>query len=98
MAIWQVQEAPGGARFRVRVVPRARRSEVAGLWGDCLKVRRAAPPVEGAANRELVAFLAQALGVRPAQVEILSGASSREKLIAVEGVGPQEVEQRLLAP
>jgi len=93
---WQVEETGEGVRFRVRVVPRARKSEIAGLLGKALKVRLAAPPVEGAANKALVAFLAQRLGVRRAQVQIVSGQTSREKLVAVEGVGLREVRERLL--
>jgi len=95
---WQVEETREGVRFRVRVVPRARKSEIAGLLGKALKVRLAAPPVEGAANKALVAvaFLAQRLGVRRAQVQIVSGQTSREKLVAVEGVGLREARERLL--
>lgn len=93
---FRVEPSAEGARFRVRVVPRARKDEVAGLLGDALKVRLAAPPVEGAANRALVKFLAQRLGVRASQVHILAGHTSREKVVAVEGLPPKEVEARLL--
>jgi uncharacterized protein len=95
MAEWRVEEVGGGVRFRVRVVPRARRSEVAGLWSDCLKIRLAAPPVEGAANRALVAFVAARLGVRQAQVELIGGETSREKTLRVQGVTVQQVRERL---
>ncbi len=83
-------------RFRVRVVPRASRDEVAGLQGEALRVRLTAPPVEGAANLALVDFLARRLGVRKGQVRILSGGTSRDKVVAVEGVSAGEVRARLL--
>ncbi|MGQ9457343.1 MAG: DUF167 domain-containing protein [Anaerolineae bacterium] len=93
---WAVEEREEGVRFRVRVIPRASRDEVAGLQGEALRVRLTAPPVEGAANRALVEFLARQLGVRKGQVWILSGEASREKVVAVEGVEAEEVRARLL--
>lgn len=89
-------EGSGSAvRFEVRVQPRASRTEVAGPYGDALKVRLAAPPVEGAANRELVAFLARALGVPKSAVRIVRGETRRSKLVEVEGRGEEDV-RRLL--
>lgn len=93
---WAVEEREGSVRFRVRVVPRASRDEVVGLQGEALRVRLTAPPVEGAANRALVEFLARQLGVRKGQVCILSGEASREKVVAVGGVTAEEVRARLL--
>ena len=79
--------------FAVRVVPRASRSEVAGEHGGALRVRVAAPPVEGAANEELTRTLARALGVPARAVEIVSGHHSKLKRVRVGGVGAE----RLLA-
>ncbi|MGC8839196.1 MAG: DUF167 domain-containing protein [Anaerolineae bacterium] len=93
---WTVEEQEGGVRFRVRVVPRASRDEVAGLQGEALRVRLTAPPVEGAANRALVDFLARQLGVRRSQVHILAGEASRDKVVAVEGLTAEEARARLL--
>ena len=79
----------GGAdrvRFAVRVQPRASRSEIVGLHGDALKIRLAAPPVDGAGNEALVELVASALGVAKRAVRIVSGASSRSKTVEVEGV------------
>jgi uncharacterized protein (TIGR00251 family) len=81
-----VQARDGGVRFAVRVVPRASRSAVEGVHGDALKVRLAAPPVDGAANEALVALLADALGVRPRAVRIVHGTTARTKVIEVDGV------------
>ncbi len=79
-------ETPDGLVFAVRVQPRASRNEVAGLQGDALKVRLTAPPVEGEANRALVAFLAEVCGVRRADVELLSGETSRDKRVRIRGL------------
>jgi uncharacterized protein len=91
--------APGGGPdhtdLRVRVQPRASQTEVVGLHGGALKVRLAAPPVEGAANRELERFLAKALGLPRSAVELLRGATSREKLVRVHGLSPEQVRERL---
>ena len=69
----------------LHVQPGAKRTEVAGTHGDRVKIRLAAPPVDGAANEELVRFLAETFGVPRRQVTIVSGASSRQKRVRVEG-------------
>jgi len=69
----------------VHVQPGARRSEVAGLHGDRLKVRIAAPALDGRANAALVAFVAAALGIPKRSVSVAAGERSREKLLAVSG-------------
>lgn len=71
--------------FMVRVVPRASRSEVAGEHDGALRVRVAAPPVEGAANEELIRTLARALRVPVRAVEITSGLTSKLKTVRVRG-------------
>ena len=86
---------PAGTRLRVRVVARASRSAIAGPSGAALRVRVAAPPVEGRANRELLATLAAALGLRPRDLEVVSGARGREKTVRVAGLAPGEVAARL---
>ncbi len=73
-------------RLVVHVQPRARRTEVAGLHGDAVKVRLAAPPVDGAANAELVRFVAESLGVARSAVAVVGGARARRKTLAVEGL------------
>ena len=84
-------------RVLVHVQPRARRSEVAGLHGDAVKVRLAAPPVDGAANDELVRFVAERLGVPRAAVRVAAGAASRRKVVEVEGVDGTAARHALLA-
>jgi uncharacterized protein (TIGR00251 family) len=79
----------------VHVQPRARRTEVVGWYGDAVKIRLAAPPVDGAANEELVAFLADEIGVARSSLEIIAGRTSRRKRVAVEGAKRKEVLGRL---
>ncbi|MHB1328803.1 MAG: DUF167 domain-containing protein [Gemmatimonadales bacterium] len=81
-----VHPAPGGVRIDLHVQPRASRTEVAGLHGDALKLRIASPPVDGAANDEIVRFLAEQLGVARRAVTITAGASGRRKAVTVEGI------------
>lgn len=84
-------EAGGDVTFRVRVAPRASRSAAAGEHEGALRVRVAAPPVDGAANDELTRFLARALGLPRSAVEILSGHTSRTKLVRARGATAQQV-------
>lgn len=82
--------------LRVRVQPRAPRSEIVGWRGDgTLSVRVSAPPVEGGANEALGELLAAALGVRPAAVRIVHGVRGRDKLVRVAGVTLGEIRQRI---
>ena len=77
------REDSDGVTFSVRVVPRASRSEVVGLHDGALKIRVAAPPVEGAANQELFKFLSRKLKVPRAALTLVSGANSKNKIIRV---------------
>jgi uncharacterized protein (TIGR00251 family) len=92
----RVETRGAGVRFPVHLQPRASRTEIAGVHDDALKVRVAAPPVEGAANAELVAFLARKLGVPKSAVRIVAGDRGRRKTVEVTGVGPEQVTARLL--
>jgi uncharacterized protein (TIGR00251 family) len=78
-------EESGALTFAVRVVPRASKSALAGEHAGALKVRVAAPPVEGAANEELARLLAKAFGVAARDVEVLSGRASKSKRVRVVG-------------
>lgn len=69
----------------LHIQPGAKRSEVAGLHGDALKIRLAAPPIEGRANEALVKFVAELFRVPQRQVELLRGAQSRHKMVKVSG-------------
>jgi len=72
--------------LRVRVQPRASRDAIAGERAGALLVRLTAPPVEGAANAALLRLVARALGVPPSSIEILRGATGRDKLLRIAGV------------
>ena len=84
------------ADIDVRVVPRAGRSEVAGTRDGALLVRLAAPPVDGAANAELIDLIARALHVPKRDITIVSGERSRKKRIRIAGMNAEEVVGRLL--
>ena len=84
-------ERDGALTFPVRVVPRASRTAVAGEHDGALKVRVAAPPVEGAANAELVRFLAKQLGVSNGSVEIVGGHTSKTKVIKATGAKAEDL-------
>ena len=83
------------ARLRLRVAPGARRSEIVGRYGDAWRVRVAAPPDRGRANDEVLQVLAEALDVRPRQLRLVAGASSRDKIVELDGIDVDEAERRL---
>jgi uncharacterized protein len=86
---------PDGVVIDVRVVPRAGRSGVAGTRNGALLVRLNAPPVDGAANAELVDVLADVLGVPRRDVTIASGATSKQKRVRVVGITVDDAASRL---
>ncbi len=90
-----IQAAGDGAVIQIKVVPRASKNEISGLHGDALKVRLKAPPVDGKANKELLRFMAKALQLSTQQLQITSGASSRNKRVKVDSLTPEEVTRRL---
>jgi uncharacterized protein (TIGR00251 family) len=91
-----IEATESGIRLRLRVQPRASRTELAGVMGDRLRVRLAAPPVDGAANEALVRWLAERLGVARGVVRVVSGQTGRNKVVAVAGIGVAEARARLL--
>jgi hypothetical protein len=91
-----VTARPGGCTLRVRVVPRAGRSSVAGERDGALLVRLAAAPVDGEANEALVAFLAGWLRVPKRAVRLVSGDRSRDKRVEVDGLDAATATGRLL--
>ena len=81
--------------LRVRVQPGASRDEITGWEEDLLRVRLRARAVEGKANRSLLEFLAEAMGLRPRQVTLVKGEHSREKLVEVALPSLEEIAARL---
>jgi uncharacterized protein (TIGR00251 family) len=88
----QYSEKDRGLTFAVRIVPRASRSEIAGEYNGALRIRIAAPPVEGAANRELVRVLAKLFKLPQNSVAILSGAGSKNKTVHIAGADSATLE------
>jgi uncharacterized protein len=86
-----LSERDGSALVAVRVQPRSGRNQIAGERGGRLLVRIAAAPVEGQANRALCKLLAKAAGVARGRVEVVRGASTRDKLVRIEGIGADEL-------
>ena len=90
-----VQDTKAGAVLSVHIQPRASTTEYVGIHGDAIKIRVAAPPVDGAANDELIRFLAGQLSIPTSSVRIHSGASGRHKRVLVKGTTAQLVMARL---
>ncbi|MFT4173071.1 MAG: DUF167 family protein [Rhodocyclaceae bacterium] len=81
----------GGITLTLHVQPGAKRTEWAGLHGEAIKLRLAAPPVDGKANAALLAFMADYFGVAKSAVSLLSGETSRHKIVRVTGAGETAV-------
>ena len=86
---------PLGTRLTLRVQPRATRNSIVGLHGQAIRIRLTAPPVDGEANEALVSFLAERLGVPAARVSLVRGHGSRDKVVEVMGLDPEDVARRL---
>jgi len=84
------------ARIKVHVQPRASRSEITGMHGDSIRIRLAAPPVDNAANEALIAFVAEALNLPKRQVRLATGATSRQKVLDIDGITTDRALERLL--
>jgi len=78
-------ERSEGVEIRIHIQPRASKTEIVGLYGEALKIRIAAPPVDGQANAELTRFLARQLSIPPQYVQLISGLSSRQKRVFIKG-------------
>ncbi len=96
---FEITDARGGAAVGIRVVTRATATEVAGRLDDgTLKIRlKASPAGDDEANQELVAFIAQQLGVETDKIEIVAGAGNRDKILSIEGVTTADVDEKLKA-
>lgn len=95
MTTLRVEEREGAVRFAVRAQPRASRSEVVGEHGGALRVRLAAPPVEGEANTELVRCLAKWLDLPRSSIRLVAGATGRNKIVEVEGIDAATIHRAL---
>ena len=91
-----IQQRGGKAVIAVRVTPRASKNEVIGFFGDAVKIKLTAPPVEGKANRALVEFLSDRLDIPVRRIELLAGETGRNKRVSVGGLSADEVCRRLM--
>ena len=90
-----LRESAGRTTLTLHIQPGAKKTEVAGLHGDALKIRLAAPPVDGKANAALIDFVADRLGLAKSAVTLKSGQASRRKIIEINAA-PYDTAQRLL--
>jgi uncharacterized protein (TIGR00251 family) len=95
MADGPIQATPGGVTIKVFVAPRSSVNKVVGEHNGAIKVALTAPPVEGAANKSLVEFLAKLLGVPRSTVSLVSGETSRQKTVKVLGISVEQTSEIL---
>ncbi len=88
---WLSRAADGSVILTLHIQPGAKKTEITGLHGEALKIRLAAPPVDGKANAALIAFLAKACGVSKSAVELVSGDTCRAKRVRVTGADAARV-------
>ena len=87
-----------GSALALRITPRSSRNRIVGVLGDgTIKVHISAPPVDDQANKALVEFLAEVLGVPKSRLEIVAGAAGRDKLVSILDMDVQTAHQRILA-
>lgn len=84
-------------KINVRVQPGARKNQLLGFQEDVLRVKIAAPPVEGKANRELIVFLSEVLGIRKSDITIEKGATTKRKMVGITGITKAQVMERVAA-
>ena len=89
-----ITDCPSGALIRVYVAPRSSANRIVGEHNGEIKIALTAPPVDGAANRALLEYLARRLGVPKSAVSLVSGDTSRHKVIRVSGVSTLEVSKQ----
>ena len=94
MAEW-LREADGRTTLTLHIQPGAKKTAICGLHGEALKIRLAAPPVDGKANTALISFIAERLGLAKSAIHLKSGQTSRHKVLEINAA-PADTRQRLL--
>jgi uncharacterized protein (TIGR00251 family) len=95
---YQLHDGKKGAALAVRVTPRASKNKIVEVLEDgTIKVHIAAPPVDDEANLELLKFMGEVLGVPKSRLDIVAGATGRDKLIAVLDMDAESAHKRILA-
>jgi uncharacterized protein (TIGR00251 family) len=95
MAEFRIRANSEGVEVAVHVQPRSKKSEIAGIHGESLKLRVTAPPVDDAANQAVTEYFARLLGIPKSRVQILSGLKSRAKTILIRGVSLAQVQSAI---
>ncbi len=90
-----IRSRPDGVEVAVWAQPNGKKSEILGKHGDYIKIRLHAPPVDGAANEELIRFLSQVLKVSRSSIQIIKGATDRRKLVFVTGITVEKIAEYL---
>ncbi len=85
------------AKIAVQIYPGAAKNEITGMQNDVLRIKIAAPPVKGKANKELIEYLSHLLGITKDRIEIIKGATSKNKLISIDGLSKVYVLEKLLS-
>jgi len=94
---FHLHDGKNGSALAIRITPRSSRNEIFEILDDgTVKVRITAAPVEGQANRELLKFLSEVLGISQSRLEIVAGASGREKIIAIEEMDSKTVHKKII--
>lgn len=89
----KIIETTNAVTFSVRVIPRASRSEIVGEHDGALKVKLASPPVDGAANAELIKLFAKRFGVSKSDIEIVTGETSKNKRIKINNLSKSKFDE-----
>lgn len=89
------KETSEGVILSVKAQPGARKDEIAGEWADSIKVRVTAPPEKGKANEAIVRLLAEKLGLKKSAIKVISGETSRDKRILIQGISYLELKTLL---
>lgn len=98
MRKFRLHDGKKGAALTIRVTPRARKSEIGGVLADgTLRIRVQQPPVEGKANRALLEFLSDLLGVRKSRIEIVAGEHGLDKIVSITDMTSDEVQAKIEA-
>ena len=84
--VLNINQHEEGIHFSVAILPRASKNEISGVMNGALKIRLTSPPVEGAANKACIKFLAKRLGISASRIDIVGGLTSKNKIIRVEGM------------
>ena len=91
----RIRELRDGLEIKLHVQPRARRLEISGVHNGALRIKVTAPPVDDAANRAVIKCLADRLGVSKSKISILSGSKSRDKILLIKNMSPEDLYKKL---